>query len=88
MGSSFLVFSLANPGRAATQEVAVADKERGCQCSSWLEHVDEDFEVKSPLRREFARGNGSYMRKPRGLRRRLPSPRARGLLTHSLWSGE
>ena len=37
-----------------------------CRGSSLCsEHVDEDcFEARSLLRREFARGDGSYMRKP------------------------
>ena len=43
MGRSFLAFSLADPRRAATSEVAIADEERGCRCSSLCSvHVDED----------------------------------------------
>ena len=65
IGSSFLAFSLADPLRAATCEVTFANDERGCHCSSLCsEHVDEIcFEPRSLLGREFARGDGRYMRK-------------------------
>ena len=71
MGSSFLAFSHAYPRRVATQsrEVAVRMRRedviarRGSSLCS--EHVDRDcFKTRSLLRRDYARGEGSYMRKP------------------------
>ena len=69
MGSSFIAFSHAYPRRAATRKVAVGMRRedviarRGSSLCS--EHVDGDcFETRSLLRRVYARGDGSYMRKP------------------------
>ena len=69
MGSSFLAFSHAYHRRAATREVAVGMRRedviarRGS--SLCPEHVDGDcFETRPLLRRDYARGDGSYMRKP------------------------
>ena len=85
MGSTFLDFSLAYPRHAATGEASVADGERGCHCSSWLQLVLQ------PCWRGLLWSKVTVENKNCSLRwrlhekaredfgRRLPSPR--GLLT-------
>ena len=84
-----LLFPLADRLRAATCEVTIADEKRGCHCSSLCsEHVDEIcFEARSLLRREFARGDGSYMTKP-GRTSKVTAIPTRFAHTQSVGSGD
>ena len=97
-GSSFLAFSLADLRGAATREVAVADRgermsllvvarDRGCAPSMLTKkslkqgHCWEEVIVETMIMAMKVTWVSQG-----GLRRRLPSPR--GLLTHSLSSGD